>query len=146
MTQRHVTSVLQKALIMSLASCRYSSSSHEHQEQTNPQLFICRFKKRKKNLFPSSVKDRTFLHRKLMTIEKNIIQIKQFSIAAIPTSSLLFSGTYHTLQMVNKRIAYISRDSCTPSLSNTPNNYVKSSQKIKTMNSTIIIEKIHVSS
>ncbi|XP_048493120.1 auxin-responsive protein SAUR64-like [Beta vulgaris subsp. vulgaris] len=43
MIQRHVNEDLEKALIMSLASCRYSSLSHEHQERTNPQLFICSF-------------------------------------------------------------------------------------------------------
>ncbi|KMT01292.1 hypothetical protein BVRB_9g213080 [Beta vulgaris subsp. vulgaris] len=45
MIQRSVTEDMEKALVMSLASCRYSSlSSHdEHRERANPQLFICSF-------------------------------------------------------------------------------------------------------
>ncbi|XP_021848518.1 auxin-responsive protein SAUR66-like [Spinacia oleracea] len=44
MIQRHVPEDLEKALIMSLANCKYSSLLlHEHQHQTNQQLFICSF-------------------------------------------------------------------------------------------------------
>ncbi|XP_048493121.1 auxin-responsive protein SAUR64-like [Beta vulgaris subsp. vulgaris] len=43
MIQRHVDKDLKKALIMSLASCRYSSLANDHQEQHNQQLFICSF-------------------------------------------------------------------------------------------------------
>jgi auxin responsive protein len=42
MIQRGVAVDLEKALIMSLASCRYSSLSQEHQEQTKSH-FICSF-------------------------------------------------------------------------------------------------------
>lgn len=40
MIQRHVAEDLEKALIMSLGICRYSSLSHEH---TNQHLFLCSF-------------------------------------------------------------------------------------------------------
>ncbi|XP_021848500.2 auxin-responsive protein SAUR64-like [Spinacia oleracea] len=43
MIQRHVTEDMEKALIMSLATCRYSSLSNGLQEQPNQQLFICSF-------------------------------------------------------------------------------------------------------
>ncbi|KNA14562.1 hypothetical protein SOVF_106460 [Spinacia oleracea] len=43
MIQRRVAEDLEKALIMSLASCRYSSVSHEHQDQTNSHLLISSF-------------------------------------------------------------------------------------------------------
>ncbi|KMT01289.1 hypothetical protein BVRB_9g213060 [Beta vulgaris subsp. vulgaris] len=43
MVQRHVTEDLEKALIMSLAACKYSSLSLENQEQMNPHLLICSF-------------------------------------------------------------------------------------------------------
>ncbi|KNA16393.1 hypothetical protein SOVF_089560 [Spinacia oleracea] len=43
MIQRHVTKELEKALITSLANCRYSSLSNDYQEQTSQQLFICSF-------------------------------------------------------------------------------------------------------
>ncbi|XP_010690679.2 auxin-responsive protein SAUR64 [Beta vulgaris subsp. vulgaris] len=43
MIQRCVAEDLQKALIVSLADCRYSSLSHEHQEHTNQHLSICSF-------------------------------------------------------------------------------------------------------
>ncbi|XP_057525831.1 auxin-responsive protein SAUR66-like [Amaranthus tricolor] len=42
MIQRHVAKDLEKALIMSLATYRYSSLSNEN-EQTNCQLLICSF-------------------------------------------------------------------------------------------------------
>ncbi|CAO2813685.1 unnamed protein product [Amaranthus hypochondriacus] len=42
MIQRHVSKDIEMALIMSLATCRYSSLSNEY-EQTNQQLFICSF-------------------------------------------------------------------------------------------------------
>ncbi|KNA14558.1 hypothetical protein SOVF_106420 [Spinacia oleracea] len=42
MIQRCVTKELEKALIMSLATCRYSLS-YEHQEQSNLQMFVCSF-------------------------------------------------------------------------------------------------------
>ncbi|KAL2936951.1 Auxin-responsive protein SAUR64 [Bienertia sinuspersici] len=42
--QRHVSEELEKALLMSLTSCGYSSSlSHDFQDQINPQLAICSF-------------------------------------------------------------------------------------------------------
>ncbi|KAL2925968.1 Auxin-responsive protein SAUR64 [Bienertia sinuspersici] len=42
--QRRVSEDLEKALIMSLAGCRYSSSlSHDFQEQINPQFAISSF-------------------------------------------------------------------------------------------------------
>ncbi|KNA14559.1 hypothetical protein SOVF_106430 [Spinacia oleracea] len=43
MIQRHVDEDLEKALIMSLANCRYSSLLHENQQQTSQQLLICSF-------------------------------------------------------------------------------------------------------
>ncbi|XP_021774740.1 auxin-responsive protein SAUR64-like [Chenopodium quinoa] len=43
MIQRRVAVDLEKALIMSLGSCRHSSLSHEHQEQTKPHILICSF-------------------------------------------------------------------------------------------------------
>ncbi|KNA14555.1 hypothetical protein SOVF_106390 [Spinacia oleracea] len=43
MIQRCAAKDLEMALITSLASCRYSSSSHEHQEQTKPHMYICSF-------------------------------------------------------------------------------------------------------
>ncbi|XP_021753556.1 auxin-responsive protein SAUR64-like [Chenopodium quinoa] len=44
MIQRCVAEDLEKALIMSLTSCRYSSLSHDQQqEQTNSKLLICSF-------------------------------------------------------------------------------------------------------
>ncbi|KNA14560.1 hypothetical protein SOVF_106440 [Spinacia oleracea] len=43
MIQRRVAEDLEMALIMSLATCRYSSLLHEHQEHTNPQMFVCSF-------------------------------------------------------------------------------------------------------
>ncbi|XP_021848517.1 auxin-responsive protein SAUR66-like [Spinacia oleracea] len=43
MIQRRVAEDLEKALIMSLASCRYFSVSHEHQDQTNSHLLISSF-------------------------------------------------------------------------------------------------------
>uniref|UniRef100_A0A803LG62 Uncharacterized protein n=1 Tax=Chenopodium quinoa TaxID=63459 RepID=A0A803LG62_CHEQI len=42
MVQRFVAKELEKALITSLVSCKYSLS-HEHQEQTNPQMSVCSF-------------------------------------------------------------------------------------------------------
>ncbi|KNA16394.1 hypothetical protein SOVF_089570 [Spinacia oleracea] len=41
--QRRVAEDLGKALIMSLASCRYSSVTHEYQDQTNSQVLISSF-------------------------------------------------------------------------------------------------------
>jgi auxin responsive protein len=43
MIQRHVAEDLEKALIMSLTTCRYSEFSNSLQEQNNQQLFICGF-------------------------------------------------------------------------------------------------------
>ncbi|XP_021773673.1 auxin-responsive protein SAUR66-like [Chenopodium quinoa] len=44
MIQRRVAEDLEKALIMSLASCKYSPMLHDqHQEQTNSNLLICSF-------------------------------------------------------------------------------------------------------
>uniref|UniRef100_A0A803LG63 Uncharacterized protein n=1 Tax=Chenopodium quinoa TaxID=63459 RepID=A0A803LG63_CHEQI len=43
MIQRNVAEDLEKALIMSLATCRHSSLSNNYQVQTNQQLFICSF-------------------------------------------------------------------------------------------------------
>ncbi|KMT01295.1 hypothetical protein BVRB_9g213110 [Beta vulgaris subsp. vulgaris] len=41
--QRCVAGDLQRALMMSLASCKNSSLSHEYQEQMNPKSLICSF-------------------------------------------------------------------------------------------------------
>ncbi|XP_021753555.1 auxin-responsive protein SAUR64-like [Chenopodium quinoa] len=43
MIQRNVAEDLEQALIMSLATCRYSSLSNDHQDQTNQQLVICSY-------------------------------------------------------------------------------------------------------
>ncbi|CAO2813690.1 unnamed protein product [Amaranthus hypochondriacus] len=43
MIQRHVAEDLEKALIMSLTTCRDSVLSNEFLEQTNQQLLICSF-------------------------------------------------------------------------------------------------------
>ncbi|CAO2815703.1 unnamed protein product [Amaranthus hypochondriacus] len=43
MIQRHVTEELQKAVIMSLATCGYSASSNDIQEQNNQQMLICSY-------------------------------------------------------------------------------------------------------
>ncbi|XP_021752988.1 auxin-responsive protein SAUR64-like [Chenopodium quinoa] len=43
MIQRHAAEELEKALITSLVSCRYSSLSYEHQTQTTQQLLISSF-------------------------------------------------------------------------------------------------------
>ncbi|CAO2815696.1 unnamed protein product [Amaranthus hypochondriacus] len=43
MIQRHVAEDLEKALIMSLASCRYSALSNDFHEQNNQHMLICNF-------------------------------------------------------------------------------------------------------
>ena len=43
MIQRGVAVDLEKALVITLGSCRHSSLSQEHREQINRQLFICSF-------------------------------------------------------------------------------------------------------
>ncbi|CAO2815695.1 unnamed protein product [Amaranthus hypochondriacus] len=43
MTQRQVDKDLEKALIMTLATCRYTSSSNDYQDQATQQLLICSF-------------------------------------------------------------------------------------------------------
>ncbi|XP_021752942.1 auxin-responsive protein SAUR64-like [Chenopodium quinoa] len=43
MIQKHVAEELEQALIMSLATCRYSSLSNDQHDQTNQLLYICSF-------------------------------------------------------------------------------------------------------
>ena len=43
MIQRHVSEDLEKALIMSMNTCRYSVLSNDRKEHINQQMFICSF-------------------------------------------------------------------------------------------------------